>query len=295
MKKSSIIKNDFLKSLPYLLPPLILYTIFYFYPLAMNIYLSFTRWNLTKRPPTWVGPENYFRMFSDPVFQKALLNTLIFVVSVVSGSLLLGLLLAISVNRQTKLASITRSLMLIPYILPDIAAASMWLIIFGPGPSGYANHILSLLGLPTYSWFYDPNLALPMVILYSIWKNVGFCALVIYAGLRSIPKDYIDAARVDGASDWQIYFKIIIPLLRPIMIFSLASIIMMSWFVFSSVYILTKGGPGTATMMLGLLVYLEAFEKGRAGYAAAIAVFSTLLVIGIIVLQMRWYRGYEKY
>jgi len=283
-------RNEFFKSLPYLIPTLLLFSIFYYYPLALNIYYSFTKWNIISSP-RFIGLKNYIDMLKDPLFIKSLTLTLIFVASVVVGSIVLGILLAISVNRQTRLAKISRVIMFLPYVLPDIAAASIWLIMFGPGPSGYINYILSMLGLPTSSWFYDPNLALPMVILYSIWKNVGFSALVIYAGLKSIPKEYIEAARIDGASEWYIYLRIVLPLLRPILIFLVASIVMMSWFAFGSIYILTKGGPGTATMLIGLLIYRQAFEVGNAGYASAIAVFSTLMVIGLLILQLRWYSG----
>ncbi|MEM0027377.1 MAG: sugar ABC transporter permease [Ignisphaera sp.] len=293
--KKALKKNDFLKALPFLLPTLIVFSIFHYYSLGLLIYFSFTKWGLTGEPQ-WIGLKNYDKMFNTALFWKSLTLTLIFVVTVVAGSVALGLILAISVySRDTRLSKVTRYLMLLPYVLPDVAAATMWLIMFGPGPSGYVNYILSLLRLPTSAWFYDPAMALPMVILYSIWKNTGFSALVIYAGLKSIPRDYIDAARVDGASDWQIYTRVVIPLLRPIIVFVTASIVMMSWFVFNSIYVLTKGGPGTATLLLGLYIYLEAFEKGNAGYACAVSVFSVLLVLGITILQLRWYRGYEKW
>jgi ABC-type sugar transport system permease subunit len=270
----------------YLLPPIILYSIFYYLPLALNIYFSFTRWDYA-RPPTWIGLANYVKLFNDPSFIKSIYLTALYVIGVLSGSIIFGTILAIALNIKTKLSTIVRVIMLIPYMLPEAAAASAWFIMFAPGPTGYVNYILSLFGLGGSAWFLDSKLALPMLIVYSIWKNTGFFALVLYAGLKAIPKDAIEAAYIDGASEFQTYRKIIIPLLRPMVTFLIITTIMSAWFVFGSVYVLTQGGPGTATMLTGMYMYYVSFGAYNGGYGAAIAVVNTILILTLVYLQIK--------
>lgn len=195
--------------------------------------------------------------------------------------------MAIALNRETKLSTITRVIMLIPYMLPEAAAASAWFIMFAPGPIGYVNHILLLFGLRGGTWFLDSNLALPMLIIYSIWKNTGFFALILYAGLKAIPKDAIEAAYIDGASELQTYRKVIIPLLRPMITFLIITTIMSAWFVFGSVYVLTQGGPGTATMLTGMYMYYISFGAYNGGYGAALAVVNTTIILAFVYLQIK--------
>jgi multiple sugar transport system permease protein len=283
-------KSHFFYAFIYLLPTIILYSIFYYYPFALNIYYSFTDWDFL-HPPSFIGLKNYQRLISDPLFFKSLILTVIYVISVLLGSIAIGLIQAFIINRPTKLAAFTRVIMFIPYMIPDVAAAAIWLIIFAPGPSGYANCILSSLGLGNYSWFQDPNLAMSMLIFYSLWKYTGFSALVLYSGIKAIPGEYIEAARIDGASEFKVFTRVIMPLLGPIISFIIATNLMSSWFVFSSVYTLTKGGPGTATLLIGMYLYSTAFESFKAGYASTIAIINTIFIIFIVILQVKRVRG----
>jgi len=275
----------------FLLPTVALYTFFYYYPLALDFYYSFTDWDLLSSPK-FVGLENYIRLFSDSVFIKSIKLTLIYVTAVLLGSIFIGLALSYVMDRPTKLAALTRIIVFIPYVIPDVGAAAIWTVMFAPGPSGYVNYILSRIGLGTYSWFEDPNLAFPMIIAYSIWKYFGFCTLVLYSGMKAIPKDYIEAAKVDGASGFNIYTQVILPLLRPILTFIISTNLMYCWFVFASVYTLTKGGPGTATMIMGMYIYSQAFESMRAGLATAAAIINTAVILSLVIfLHVRGYRG----
>jgi ABC-type sugar transport system permease subunit len=231
--------------------------------------------------------ENYVKLFNDPLFIKSIYLTIFYVIGVLGGSIITGTILAIAINRETKLATIVRVIMLIPYMLPEVAAASAWFIMFAPGPTGYVNHILSMLGLGGGSWFLDTNLGVPMLIIYSIWKNTGFFALVLYAGLKAIPKDAVEAAYIDGASEFQVYRRVIIPLLRPMMIFLIITTIMSTWFVFGSVYVLTKGGPGTSTMLTGMYMYLISFGQNNGGYGATLAIVNTTVILALVYLQIK--------
>jgi len=286
MLNLSVAKRESLAALSMILPTLILYAIFYYYPLMLSIYASFTRWDFV-RPPTWIGLKNYIRMFQDRFFIDSVIVTVEYVSATVILNLILGISFALLLNRPTKLAAFTRALIFLPVILPDAAAASIWIIMFAPGPYGYVNYLLTKMGYPWLKWFDDQNLALPMIIAYSIWKNVGFNTLVFYSGLKSVPREYIESAQVDGASDWHISTKIIVPLLKPIVIFQLITSIISAWQVFGSIYIITKGGPGNATRVLGIYLYEVAFEEMRAGYGSAIAVFMTAVILVLTILQLK--------
>jgi len=282
----SFAKRETLVALLMILPTLALYTVFYYYPLVLSIYFSFTRWSLTGSPK-WIGLENYIRLFQDRFLRDALVVTVEYVVAVVTINLVLGIALALLLNRPTKLAALTRALIFLPVVIPEAAAASTWIIMFAPGPYGYINYLLTMMGYRWLKWFDDPSLALPMVVLYSIWKNVGFNTLVFYSALKSIPREYIESAQVDGASEWDISTKIIMPLLKPITAFLLVTSIITAWQVFGSVYIITKGGPGNSTRVLGIYLYEVAFEEMRAGYGSAIAVFMTALILGLTIVQLK--------
>ncbi len=285
------VRGDFLYLISFLSPVIIVFSLFYYYPLALDFYYSFTDWNLLTTPK-FIGFENYLRLFSDEIFIKSLVLTSVYVIVVLLGSIFIGLVLSFVIDRPTKLATLTRIVIFIPYVIPDVAAAAIWSIVFAPGPSGYVNYLLSKIGLGTYSWFLDPNLAFPMIIAYSIWKYFGFCTLVLYSGIKAIPKEYIEAAKVDGASEFNIFTRITLPLLRPIIVFVTSTNLMSCWFVFSSVYTLTKGGPGTATMVMGMYIYEQAFKRMKAGLATAAAIINTIVVLLIVIfIHLRGYRG----
>ena len=286
MLNLSLSRRESFVALLMILPTLLLYTVFYYYPLILSVYASFTRWDLV-RPPEWIGFKNYVKMFQDRFFIDATIVTVEYVFFTVVLNLVLALFLAFLINRPTKLAALTRALIFLPVIIPEAAAAGTWIIMFAPGPYGYINYLLTTMGYPWLKWFDDPNLALPLIILYSIWKNVGFNALVFYSALKSVPKEYIESAQVDGASDWHISTKIIIPLLKPIVTFLLVTSIITAWQVFGPVYMITKGGPGNATRVLGIYLYEVAFEEMRAGYGSAIAIFMTAVILGITIIQLK--------
>lgn len=241
-------------------------------------------------PPRWVGLRNYLRMFNDRFFLDSVYVTTIYVFSTVLINMVLGLFFALLLNRPTRIAALTRALIFLPVVIPEAAAAGTWTIIFAPGPYGYANYILNRLGIPAVKWFDDPNLALVMIIIYSIWKNVGFNTLVLYSALKAIPIEYLESAQVDGASDWHISTRIIIPLLKPIIVFLLVTSVITAWQVFGPVYIITKGGPGNATRVLGIYLYQVAFEEAKAGYGSAIAVFLTAIILILTIIQIKWLR-----
>ncbi|MGC8870084.1 MAG: carbohydrate ABC transporter permease [Brevinematia bacterium] len=191
----------------------------------------------------------------------------------------------------SKLASLCRFLVFVPYVIPEAASAGVWNLLFFPHPSSPINQLLTTVGLNWQSWLGDKNLALPTIILYYVWKNMGFNTLVYVAGLKAIPKVYYDAADVDGASKVVVFRHITLPLLKPITMFIMVTSFISGWQTFTEVYILTRGGPGTATLTLPIYIYFLAFETGRIGIASVAAIFLFSVTLMLTIIQLKYIKG----
>lgn len=236
----------------------------------------------------FIGLENYVEVLGDELFSRSLFITVIFVFS----SLIINIVLALSVALLTekagsKLASLCRFAIFVPYIIPDAASAGIWNLMFFALPSSPMNVLLAQFGIGWQAWLGDANLALPTIILYYVWKNVGFSTLVFVAGIKAIPRVFYDAAEVDGANRSTIARHVTIPLLKPITLFVMVTSLITGWQSFTDIYILTRGGPGTATTTLPIYIYYTAFSEGLAGHAAVVAIVLFLITLALTVLQLR--------
>ncbi|MEM3407227.1 MAG: sugar ABC transporter permease [Nitrososphaerota archaeon] len=275
----------------FIAPSLIIFSIFHFFPLAILIYTSFTRWNLIS-PPQFIGLENYLRVISDELFIKSLFITIIFVFTSLIINVILSLGIALLTEKpDSKLATLCRFIIFIPYVLPDAASAGIWNLMFFPHPSSPINVLLTQLGIGWQGWIGDKNLALPTIILYYIWKNVGFSTLVYVAGLKAIPKIFYDAAEVDGASRLDAIKHIMVPLLKPITLFILITSLIAGWQSFTDIFILTRGGPGTATTTLSIYIYHTAFGEGLAGRAAVVAIILFIITLILTIIQLKYIKS----
>jgi ABC-type sugar transport system permease subunit len=275
----------------FIAPSLAIFTTFHFFPLAILIYASFTKWNLIS-PPQFIGLENYLKVISDDLFIKSLLITITFVFTSIIINVILSLGIALLTEKpNSKLATLCRFIIFIPYVLPDAASAGIWNLLFFPHPSSPVNVLLSQLGIGWQGWIEDKNLALPTIILYYIWKNVGFSTLVYVAGLKAIPKIFYDAAEVDGASRLDTIKYVIIPLLKPITLFILITSLISGWQSFTDIFVLTKGGPGTATTTLSIYIYHTAFGEGLAGRAAVAAIILFIITLALTIIQLRYIKS----
>lgn len=278
----------------FIAPSLTIFVIFYFFPLVILACSSLSQWDMitTMR---FVGMQNYLAILADDLFRKSLLITIVFVFSsvVINVALALGIAL-LTEKPRSKLANLCRFMIFVPYVVPDAASAGIWNLIFFPLPSSPMNVLLAQFGIGSQAWLGDSNLALPTIVLYYVWKNVGFSTLVYVAGIKAIPRAFYEAAEIDAASRSSIVRHITIPLLKPITLFVVVTSLIAGWQSFTDIYILTRGGPGTATTTLPIYIHHTAFSEGVAGRAAVLALILFAITLTLTVIQIRGMKGERR-
>ncbi|MGH6681073.1 MAG: carbohydrate ABC transporter permease [Bradyrhizobium sp.] len=225
----------------------------------------------------WIGLSNYFRIFSDPLFWSSLHVTLWFLAGVVFLQFPVGMALALLINRQRRFQNLIATLLLVPTIISSSVAAFQWAQLFNY-QFGPLNYVLGLLHLGQPTWTANPSLALPALIFVDFWQWTPFMTLLLFAGLRSLPGEVVEAARTDGSTAWQIVWRIYLPLLRPVIGIALILRILMAFKLFDIIYVLTAGGPGTVTEDLAFYTYIQGFRYFDLGYASALAVLQLIAV-----------------
>jgi len=259
-------------------------------PVLAALAISFTSWDLLSAP-RWIGLANYQEMIGDRLFQIALKNTVYFTAVSVPVTLLLALGLASLMNRKLRGISVLRAVYFFPVTASIVAVSLLWAWMYTPD-FGIINYLLSLLGLPKVKWLVDPTMAMPSVIIMSVWRGLGFNIVIFLAGLQSIPRDLYEAAELDGAQGWSQFRDITVPLLTPTIFFATIMALIASFQVFEQTYIMTQGGPGNATLTLVYQIFLNGFTYLRMGYASALSfvLFAILFAITIVQvrLQTRW-------
>ncbi|HLV11401.1 MAG TPA: sugar ABC transporter permease [Trueperaceae bacterium] len=266
-------------------PSVIGLTAFTLLPILSSLGLSFTDWDLL-RPPAFVGLSNYRHLLGDPEFWRTLRNTVTFLVGYVPLVLTTGLLVAVLLNASIPFRQVFRAMYFVPVVTSWVAVALVWKWLFNP-VYGLINSAIGTLGITGPAWLFDPNWAMVAVILTSVWKDTGFVMVIMLAGLQGIPREYYEAASIDGASRPQGLFHITIPLLAPTLIFCLSISLIGAFQVFDQVYVMTEGGPAGATMVLVERVVANAFSYSRMGYASAM---SWVLFLLIFVVTVFFYR-----
>lgn len=278
----------------YILPSLILMTIFTFIPIGMTIYFSFTKYNLVQAPQ-WIGLENYRKLFTNAYLRQALLNTVQYVLVTVPAQTILSLVIAsfLAGRMRNKVGESIRGMMFIPHIASMIACAAVWSAIYDTN-GGLLNQLLEMIGIPGYNWLGRKNTALNCVAIVAVWKSLGYFIVIFYAGIMNISVDINEAACVDGATPLQRFFYITVPILRPITYMNVTLGIIWSFQVFDLVYKMTSGGPGRATYTVAYLIYSYAFQDKRIGYGAALAVFLLVVILLIHAVQNFFFSDKEK-
>ncbi|MDI3314508.1 MAG: sugar ABC transporter permease [Mycobacterium sp.] len=258
-------------------------------PVLVVIWLSLHRWDLLG-PIEYVGLDNWRSVLTDPAFGNSLAVTAVFVVMVVPAQTALGLLAASMLARRLPGSALFRTLYVLPWICAPLAIAVLWRWILAPTDGAVA----SVLG-HQIDWLTDPGLALPVVSAVVVWTNVGYVALFFLAGILAIPEELHAAARIDGASSWQRFRRITLPMLRPTMFFVLVTGIISTAQVFDTVYALTDGGPQGRTDLLAHRIYAEAFGAAAVGRAAVMAVVLFVILVGITIVQHLYFRRRISY
>ncbi|CAM2906701.1 sugar ABC transporter permease [Hathewaya histolytica] len=282
-----------ISSYGYILPLGIILTSFYVIPILMSIYFSFTKYNIMSAPK-FIGLDNYASLFKSKVFLESLKNTAIYTFGVVPVQTILAMLMAIWLTkRKGKISNLIRGVMFIPVISSMVLISIIWRLLLTGGDAPIAK-LFSFLNLTMPDFLGSANLALPTLMGIAIWKNVGYFMVIYIAAIMDIPKSYYEAARVDGASKWEEFWNITVPMLKPTTIMVVFLGIIWSFQSFDIVYTLTGGGPGTATMTLVLHIYNLAFKQFNAGEAMAVANILFFIIAIISIFQKKFLRKEES-
>ena len=271
--------------------PLIFFIVVRFYPMIFSIWMSFTDWNLLSvGKKNFIGLGNYIAIFNDPVFVKALVNTLEYVVLGVPGVIVISLFIALLLNGLKKFQWLYRLLYVMPYITPLVAVSWVWRWLFQPVPLGIINGILMKLGFDSQPFLLSTSQALPSIVVTTIWVNLGYCIVLFLAGLQTVPQEMLEAARIDGATRWQTTRKITIPLLNPIILFLVVMQSISFLRIFTQVYNMSTqatGGPLNSTKPIVLYIYQKAFSSFEMGIASSASVVLLGIIMFITFLQMK--------
>jgi multiple sugar transport system permease protein len=280
----------------FLLPVLLLFGVFTFFSVGYAFYLSFHEWNILESHKPFVGVENYTRLAGDSRFHQAVMNTAYYTLGSVPLTMGIGLLVALLLNTQIRARGLFRALFYLPVLTPLVIASIIWKWVYN-GDYGLLNYYLMELRLISEPllWLSDRNLAMPAVIITSVWKGVGYTMVVYLAGLQSIPEDYYDAAKIDGATGWRRLKDITIPLLAPTTLFLLVTSVLGSFQVFTQIFIMTNGGPLGRTRTVVWYIYTTAFKDFNMGYAAAMAFALFGLMLVFTIFQLRFMRRDVSY
>lgn len=290
-KKRTFRTREMVIGLLFILPSLIGFTLFYAIPAVRGVIISFSDWDLLT-PARSVGLENYMRLLRDPTFWNSLKVTVYYVLLNIPLQTLLALVIAVMMSRLTK-SIIIRAIIILPWLMPGVVVGLLWLWLMDP-TIGIINEFLRAIGVGTVPFLNVPRTAMPSIALINIWQYVGYTALLIFAGLQAIPGSVYEAAQIDGASEGQMFWKVTIPLLRPVLVFVLVTSIIGSFQIFDTVAITTKGGPVNATKVLNYYIYEQAFSRFNMGYATAISMVLFLILIFVSMVQMRLMRAGES-
>jgi multiple sugar transport system permease protein len=281
-----LLDRDFhLLAIAPLLVALLLLTIF---PALQLVRMSLSEVSLTSGGTVWsfVGLKHLQTLLNDRVALIAFKNTLIFTLVVVPVEAILGLLLAYLVSQVKFLATFYRTILILPLLLPPIAIGALWRLMYDYN-YGVINQILLRFNVPGPLWIADPQLALPSVMLVDVWHWTSFMFLIFLAGVQSIPGELHEAAEVDGANPFQVFRFVVLPLLRPTIIVALMMRTILAFKVFDVPYLLTGGGPGTATELINIYIEKVYFQQFRVGYGAMITLVAALILSAFIVIYQR--------
>lgn len=270
-----------------LLPAIVLLAAFTHYPALATLWHSFFSTPKANRAAVFVGLDNYAAMRDDPVFWQALWNNLIFALGTIPASVAIALIMALWVNRQLAGRSFLRLAYFTPTILPMVAVANIWLFFYTP-QYGLVDQIAQLFNLPGLNWLGNRSTALPALMLVTIWKEAGFFMIFYLAALQQISPSLREAALLEGASRWQYFWRILLPLLMPTTLFVLINALINAFRLVDHVLVMTKGGPDNASTLLLFYIYEVGFSYWDTSYAATLSVVLLLILSITAFLKFRW-------
>lgn len=284
--QKAIVRKNRLHAYGFLLPNLIGLIVFTFVPVIISFGLSFMKWN-SATPAQFVGLRNFRTMFSDSGFFASLWNTFYYTLGCVPLTIIIAVLLAVLLNTDIKGLSAFRAIHFFPHICSVVALSVVWQFLYyaDAGPINMALRALGFTDPPR--WTASLVWAMPALIIMNVWRSVGYYMVMFLAGLQTIPKQLYEAANMDGANEWKKFWAITLPMLSPTMFFAVIICIINSFHVFTAVYIMTQGGPGTATSVLVYQIYNQAFVNFNFGYASALSLVLFIIIFAVTLVQFR--------
>lgn len=279
--------RDSLVAYSFIAPNFIGFCVFTLIPMAIAIFLAFCNWDGV-HPIEFIGIKNFIALAGDKTFKAAFVNTIVYTVATVPLTLICSLGLAVLLNQNVKGRNFFRTVSFFPYVASLVAVAAVWNMIFSPS-MGPVNMLLSHLGVHNLpKWAAGKDTAMLTVVLFSVWKNMGYYMVIYLAGLQGTNLELNEAAELDGANKWQTFWHVVLPQLRPTTFFVVIMLTIASFKVYDQMYMITQGGPGNATMTLVYDIYNVAFvNTPRYGYASAIAMVLFVLVLMVTVIQFK--------
>jgi multiple sugar transport system permease protein len=273
------------------LPAFVGFVLFYALPTVRAVGISFTDWNLL-REPQFVGLRNYSELLEDDKFWNGMTLAGLYALLNIPLQTALGLGLAVAMDRLTK-SLFVKSVVLLPYLLSSVLVAMVWLWLLDP-VLGLVNHLIDGLGLDRQPFFGGAEQALLTVAAVNTWRHMGLVAMLFLAGLQSIPRYLYEAAALEGAGEWQMFRRVTLPLLRPVMVFVLVTSVTGSFQIFDTIQVTTNGGPLDSTRVIVHYIVQNAFSFYRMGYASAMSMMLALAMLLYTVVQMRIMRANES-
>ncbi len=272
----------------FLLPDFLGLLIFLIIPIAYAYFISLHDWDGLS-PMRWNGLDNYAKLFGDRQFWDSLKITTIYTLIYVPLLYTISLGLALLVNQRLPFMRFFRTIFFVPVVLSLVVSSLMWKYIFDER-AGLLNFLIGLIGIQPQSWLGSVELALPSIIAVSVWIQMGYFMVIFIAGLQDIPREYFEAARIDGANRWQVFFQITLPLLKPTSLFVIVISLISSFQVFDQVWVMTKGGPARATQVTAVYIYQQAFQFLNLGYGSAVAFVLFVVILAFTLIQFRLFR-----
>jgi multiple sugar transport system permease protein len=256
----------------FVLPVIIILLVAAFIPLGWGLALSFFRYKLNMPSVTaFIGLKNYINIFTDELVIRSLRNNAIFASVSVVLEMLTGIVIAMMLSGDTKASRGMTSILMVPMIIAPVAAGTLWRMMLDR-TYGVVNYLLSFVGVKPISWIGDPKIALYTVSLVDAWLYIPFVAVLVLSSIKSMPTSFLDAARVDGASSWKVFWKIILPIASPVIIIVAMLRFIDAFKVFDTIFVMTQGGPGNATEMLPTYIYRQGIKFLNIGYSSATAI-----------------------
>jgi multiple sugar transport system permease protein len=272
----------------FILPKFLFFGIFLLYPLIRAIILTFQGGAILSGLH-WVGFRNYERIIHDEVFWQSLRNSVYYTVLVIPSVLVTGIGLAALLNRQIRFRALFLVLLVVPSVASTVAASVIWSYLL-QFDGGLFNQLLGLVGINPVNWLGDPNLVIPVFVALELWRGAGFYTILFLASMQSIPTHLYDAASIDGATGWQSFRLVTLPLMRPTILFATVMATIWNLQLFDSPYVMTRGGPGYASMTIVMYIYTQAFRYDQMGLAAAMALVLLMLIMLLALAQLLIFR-----